>query len=338
MRAHRTAAILAPLLPALLSVVLSALLLPGIAVALAASPAVSQDIRTAISREVSQEVRPSVSPAIGQAVSREVSRDVRQAISQTAGQEVGQSLSRAVDRAGSRAVAPTEAGTPVPAVAVEPVAFPPAANGPLQRRLQEWPTWQLPAPLQRAGRDAPSWPPWFAGDWWVRSEPLPGETAASPQGDPPQTTPPWRARFVAHGTTVVADRAFNAASLARALLPDIPLKVEDDRADPRRQLARLGPDQLLETTLLAWRQERPAAALFLNDELSLEVLHGSGPPRLSQVEILGRWQLRADGSIDGEQWQARYAAPGDAIQARPQSRQQLRLRLVPAAPESGPAN
>lgn len=276
MRAHRIAAILAPLLPGLLSAVLSALLLlPGSAVALAASPATSR-----------------------------------------------------------------AAAAPIASTAEQPTAMDPAATsgGRLQQRLQQWPAWQLPAPLQRAGRDAPGWPEWFAGDWWVHSEPLPGEAARTRQGADPPATPPWRARFVASGKRVVADRAFNAASLTRALLPDTPLKVEDDRADPRRQLARLGPDQLLETTLLAWRQERPTPGLFLNDELSLEVLHGSGPPRLSQVEILGRWQLRSDGSIEGEQWQARYAAPGDAIHARAQTSGHLRLRLVPAAPGSDPAS
>jgi hypothetical protein len=237
---------------------------------------------------------------------------------------------RTVEPAPGDAMTP---GTP-PAGGTVRVPEPERGRGRLAQRLQQWPAWQLPAPLQRAGREAPRWPDWFAGEWWVQSESLPLR-----DGDRAVPAPPWRVRFrVGADGGVVADRAFNAASLARALLPDTPLTVQDDRADPRRQLARLGPDQLLETTLLAWRLERPAADLFLNDELSLEVLHGSGPPRLSRVETLGRWQRRDAGCIEGEQWQARYAAPGEGLSARSLGGGHLRLRLVRAVPGSGPAS
>ena len=244
---------------------------------------------------------------------------------------------------------PAAAATgPIPTALAAPSSAggsPGRAGTQLEQRLGQWPLWQLPAPLRRAGREAPRWPTWFAGDWWVHSAalPVPADAEASGSG---QTRPdaaseepaPWRVRFLERDGAVVADRAFNAASLARTMLPGTRLQVQDDPTDPRRQLARLGPDQLLETTLLAWRVEQPSADLFLNDELSLEVLRGAGPPRLSRVETLGRWQRRSDGSIEGEQWQARYPGPDQGLIAGPVASEHLRLRLVPVPPGSDPAS
>lgn len=299
MRAHRIAAILAPLWPALLCAALIGLLL-------LAGPAPSPGLAAPLAGVARQPDARSVEPA------------------QAAGD-----ASTAGD-----AMAAGDARTGPAGRAAARVPGPEPNRGRLAQRLQQWPAWQLPAPLPRAGREAPGWPDWFAGEWWVQSESLPLR-----DGDRAVPAPPWRVRFrVGADGGVLADRAFNAASLTRALLPDTPLTVQDDRADPRRQLARLGPDQLLETTLLAWRLERPAADLFLNDELSLEVLHGSGPPRLSRVEILGRWQLLDADRIEGEQWQARYAAPGEGLSARSLGGEHLRLRLVRAAPGSDPAS
>lgn len=241
--------------------------------------------------------------------------------------------------------APGRAGGASPPAASQPITEPqlvtaPTATrpDPLTQRLAQWPGWRLPAPLQRAGSQAPRWPDWFAGDWWASAEPWPQEgDDRSPDAAAP-TIPPWRVRFLETGSGVVADRAFNAASLARASLPGLRLQVQDDPDDARRQLARLGPDQLLETTLVAWRLEHPEAGLFLNDELSLEVLRGAGPPRLSRVETLGRWRLRSDGGIDGEQWQARYGGPEQGLIASPVASEHLRLRLVPAPPGSDHAS
>jgi hypothetical protein len=135
----------------------------------------------------------------------------------------------------------------------------------------------------------------------------------------------------------VADRASNALSIGRSLLGDRLLSVQDDPANPQRQLARLAGEQLLETTLIGQHGERPAADRFLNDELSLQVLHQPGEPRLSRIETLGRWQLQADGSITGEQWQARYPSPADGLAVPALAADHWRLRLVPAPPESDPA-
>ncbi|MFM7085965.1 MAG: DUF6816 family protein [Cyanobium sp.] len=210
-----------------------------------------------------------------------------------------------------------------------------AAATPLSRRLQHWPAWQLPAPLPRPGQRSPVWPAWFRGDWLVLDLTALDADGATP---PTEALPHWPARFRddGHGAAA-AERAFNANAAGRALLGDRLLSVQDDPADPRRQLARLRGDALLETTLVGQRGEEPRPGLFLNDELSLQVLHGPGEPRVSRVETLGRWQLRPDGSIDGDQWQARYGSPAEGLRAAPLSTDRLRLRLVPAGPGSDPA-
>ena len=45
-----------------------------------------------------------------------------------------------------------------------------AAAGPLSLRLEQWPSWQLPAPLPRPSPgDDLIYPAWFEGDWQLSS-------------------------------------------------------------------------------------------------------------------------------------------------------------------------
>ena len=215
-----------------------------------------------------------------------------------------------------------------PAAAAEAALLAPAT--PLERRLQQWPAWTLPAPLARPGRQAPAWPSWFSGTWLVESETVPTDSAQEPQPNPP-----WQARFRPDGRGgAVAEQAFNACSIGRSLLGEQLLSVQDDPTNPQRQLARLAGGQLLETSRIGQRGESPRRTAFLNDELSLQVLHGPGEPRVSRIETLGRWRLLADGSITAEQWQARYPSPSEGLAAEPLSTDHWRLRLVPVPPGS----
>jgi hypothetical protein len=208
----------------------------------------------------------------------------------------------------------------------------------LETRRQQWPDWQLPAPLPRAQHQDLAWPGWFAGEWQVRSTVMPdGRIGAS---QPAEADLVWAVRFRPDGRGgAIADRAFNAAAIGKALLGDQLLAVQDDPTNPDRQLSRLSGERLLESTVLARAEATPAPGSFLSDELCLQVLHRSGQePRVSQVEPLGRWQRRADGSIDGDQWQASYPSPAAGLQAIPVATDHLQLRLSPLPSKSDHAS
>jgi hypothetical protein len=156
---------------------------------------------------------------------------------------------------------------------------------------------------------------------------------------------------------VVGDRAFNALSIGKAVLGEQLLSVRSDPANPNRQIALLADRQELESQVVGRRSETPAitggsraaggstaaadptaavrstanstAPEFWADELSLQVLHGPGEPRLSRVETLSHFVLQADGSIQGEQWQASYPSPSLGLAARPTGTNHELLRLNP---------
>ena len=182
--------------------------------------------------------------------------------------------------------------------------------------------------LPRPDRGDLIWPAWFKGEWEVSSSPAAGH-------DPPLH---WRARFLADGGgAVVADRSFNAGEIGKALLGDQLLAVRNDPSNPNRQLARLRGDRQLESTVVGRRSARPDANTFLADELTLQVLHGPENPRISRIEVLGLWQLSADGSITGEQWQVSYASPAAGAVASAERPQHVSLRLVPGPAGSDPS-
>jgi hypothetical protein len=183
----------------------------------------------------------------------------------------------------------------------------------LPARAASWPDWQLPAPLQNAGRGDLLYPSWFAGQWLLHSD---GHSATVRFGQR------------ADGA-VVGDRAFNADSIGRAVLGDVLLGVEQDPANPNRQLARLRGDQLLESTVVARRSETTAGSLW-TDELALQVVHNrEGAPRVSRVETLSRYQADATGRISGDQWQATYPSPAKGLVATPLRTAHWQLTLEP---------
>ena len=190
----------------------------------------------------------------------------------------------------------------------------------LPARAASWPDWKLPAPLQNAGRGDLLYPGWFAGQWRLTSDGHSALVRFGQRADGP----------------VVGDRAFNAASIGRALLGDTLLGVENDPANPNRQLARLRGEQLLESTVVARRSET-AAGSFWTDELALQVVHShAGAPRVSRVETLSRYQADATGRITGDQWQATYPSPAAGLAAAPLRTDHWQLTLEPdRAPEPG---
>jgi hypothetical protein len=181
-----------------------------------------------------------------------------------------------------------------------------AAAEPLQQRLESWPHWQLPAPLPRPGRSDLVYPAWFEGQWQVR--------AIDPDGVEPELH--YSVRFTADNRgAVVGDRAFNASAVGRAVLGDVLLTVQNDPANPNRQIARLRGDQQLESTVVGRRSSSPDARTFLADELALQVLHGPGDPRVSRVETLSCYRQLGPDRMEAEQWQASYSSPAEGLAA-----------------------
>lgn len=191
-----------------------------------------------------------------------------------------------------------------------------AAASPLEQRQAQWPSWSLPAPLARPGRADLVYPDWFLGTWQVSSS----------DGDS------YSVRFQRRADgAVVGDRAFNARAVGEALLGERLLRVANDPSNPNRQIAVLAGEQQLESTVIGRRSEHPGPGRFLADELALQVLHRPGAPRLSQVEVLSRYERQSDGSIAAEQWQASFAAPGagPGLGSAAHSSAHLSLRLMP---------
>jgi len=219
------------------------------------------------------------------------------------------------------------------------LAIPVRADGSatlLEQRLQAWPDWQLPAPLPRPDRRGDLvYPAWFAGEWQVTSLDL---TAEGETGEPLR----HQARFLIDAKQrVVADRAFNALAIGRAVLGSALLTVEQPADDHNRQLARLQNDQLLETSVIGRRQSDPQQEPFTTDELVLQIVHGPGAPRISRVETLSRYhpcpsRPAAVEQICAEQWQARFSGPEQGLDAAPLARAHYRLALtrLPDQPET----
>ena len=189
-------------------------------------------------------------------------------------------------------------GAPVTAVA--------ASHPRLAQRLEAWPQWRLPAPLPRPGRRDLIYPDWFEGNWRATLHDL--------SDDAPDVHVSLRFQPDGRGA-VVGDRAGNAAAIGRALLGENLLRVRDDPRNPNRQIAELSDDRQLESTVVGRREEQPDADTLLADELTLQVLHGPGDPRVSRVETLSRYRRVSPDRIEAEQWQASYGSPADGLAA-----------------------
>lgn len=198
--------------------------------------------------------------------------------------------------------------------------------GRLHQRLESWPDWSLPAPLQRPDQRDLIYPAWFLGDWQVQDS----------DGSR------YRVRFVQGPEGVVGDRAFNALAIGQALLGDALRSVANDPGNPNRQIARLagpaGSSLELESTVVGRRREQPDNATLLVDELALQVLHGPGEPVVSRVEILTRFRRDGDQGIDAEQWQASYPSPSAGLIASAGRSSQRQLRFDRPGRKGDPAS
>ena len=202
------------------------------------------------------------------------------------------------------------------------------AQSTLEQRLEAWPDWSLPAPLSRPSkRDDLVYPDWFSGQWQVESRDVDAPDE-QPLIHPARFRPDRRGRLV-------GDRSFNATSIGQALLGEQLLRVEEDPDSANRQISWLKGDLHLETTVTGRRQEFLEDDTFLADELVLQILHAPGPPRLSRIETLSRYSRCGD-AICAEQWQGRYASPGESLRDQSVAQHHYQLVFTPL-PESAPS-
>ncbi len=236
----------------------------------------------------------------------------------------------------------------------------------LPARAAQWPEWSLPAPLPRPERQDLIYPAWFAGRWQVSSGTISFEARFCQQ--PEEMGKPGRGERAVVGDRAFNALSIGKAVLGEQLLsvrsdpanPNRQIALLADRQELESQVvgrrsetppitggstveaesttaggstaagsSTAGSTAAADPTAAVRSTDGSTAPEFWADELSLQVLHGPGEPRLSRVETLSHFVLQADGSIQGEQWQASYPSPSLGLAARATSTNHELLRLDP---------
>ena len=207
-----------------------------------------------------------------------------------------------------------------------------AKNNYLSQRQADWPLWDLPAPFKHSQlKEDLIYPDFFKGEWTVFSIDL-------IHSNPNPFIHMAKFKYDSLGR-VIGDRAFNALSVGKKAFGTQLIDVIDDPSFPNRQLAIFKGGEYMETKIVGRRQEITQDDIYLFDEISLQIFHSpNSPPRINQIETLSKYQyckklrilmnnLDAD-SICGEQWQARYEAPGKNVRLKPINKNHFRLFLT----------
>ena len=236
----------------------------------------------------------------------------------------------------------------------------------LPARAAQWPEWSLPAPLPRPERQDLIYPAWFAGRWQVSSGAISFEARFCQQ--PEEMGKPGRGERAVVGDRAFNALSIGKAVLGEQLLsvrsdptnPNRQIALLANRQELESQVvgrrsetppitggstveaesttaggstaagsSTAGSTAAADPTAAVRSTDGSTAPEFWADELSLQVLHGPGEPRLSRVETLSHFVRQADGSIQGEQWQASYPSPSLGLAARPTGTNHELLRLDP---------
>ena len=193
-----------------------------------------------------------------------------------------------------------------------PLAAAADSNSYLRDRLSQFPQWTSPPRLQTATGDL-VYPEWFAGEWTVQTRlldmvaPL-APTIVSPgfESNRQFLNRPieFQVRFLPtrssalnanplkflpqlldRRSALVADRAFNGLSLAKAYLGDrMQIQVKIDPNNPNRQVTFLGGDRQLVSTITARATEMSNPDDFITSELFLQEFRGAPQLYFNQVE------------------------------------------------------
>ena len=200
----------------------------------------------------------------------------------------------------------------------------------LSERKSIWPNWRFPSFLKRpSSKDDLIYPDWFEGIWDVNS---------NIEGDKNEESIIHSAKFKYDASgKLVADREYNTQSFALSSKNGGFLSVKNDPKSPNRQFAKLTEDRYLETKIIGRLYETINNNIFITDELMLEILHTPELSRVSQVETLTEFRkCISDGNtlpelssfnICGEQFQAVYNQPGQALISLPIKTEKSKLIL-----------
>jgi hypothetical protein len=205
----------------------------------------------------------------------------------------------------------------------------------LSDRMASYPHWQHKPTTQAAQGDL-TYPDWFAGGWRLESTLVSLEAPLAPAittpgfegnraelhhpiGFPVRFTmanlPQTRAIVPTRNRTgIVADRAFNGMSIAKAYLGDDRVQsVKVDPTNPNRQLTILKGNRQLESTITDRAVEAPEVDRFITTELFQQVFRGTDQPYLNQVETTTDYhhQTNPEQPIVADQITAIYLAPND---------------------------
>jgi hypothetical protein len=210
--------------------------------------------------------------------------------------------------------------------------------GELAERLDNFPQWQKLTSVQPATGDL-AYPEWMLGDWLVTSTLVDLAAPLAPEiitpgfeGNRQYLNQPisFKVKFIPeksvisgskliprtvnHKKVIVADRAFNGLSLARAYLGDKSvLAVKLDPESPNRQITLLKGDRQLVSSVTAREVENTKDRRYITAEVFQQLFKGGKNPYFNQVESTTAYQqqLTSNPQIIADQVTAVYLSPQD---------------------------
>ena len=220
----------------------------------------------------------------------------------------------------------------------------------LAQKLAQFPQWEkLTSPKPAIGDLI--YPDWMAGDWLVTSTLVDLAAPLAPdivtpgfEGNRQYLHQPvqFQVRFVTQprlwkqnsAVPIVADRAFNGLSLARAYLGDravVAVKVDPD--SPNRQITILRGDRQLVSIVTERSTETNSDARFITCEVFQQLFKGGYRPYFNRVESTTAYQKIPTSHPDilADQFTAVYPSPQDpeyfAAGSRPVALYRYRLEF-----------
>jgi len=208
-----------------------------------------------------------------------------------------------------------------------------AYAGALSDRLANFPDWTDKPPTQPPTGDL-VYPDWIAGTWELTSTlvdlsaPLAPaiETPGFPDNqnllnEPVTCEVRFEPRLTSYTQSfllqprlaqeeIVADRAFNGLSLAKAYMGDTAVKkVVIDSKNPNRQLTILANYHMLESTVTGRATEAPSETDFIMTEFFQQMFRGGGKPYFNEVETTTAYHQVDDDHVTADQITAVYLSP-----------------------------